>query len=343
MFDTIKLYPWWRTTISDIEDILSTLKVGKALTLCHSAGNRPIRYAVYGDKPDFSRHANYSSACGARDIRHFANRAGKPPVVMLIGAVHGQELEGVAALYNLILLLETGVDGMGNHPDFYTKVADCNMRLIIIPILNIDGRVRCRPDSMLDMTDKELRYWGQGTWRDGSLCGWPECKSYHPILERAGFLGAYFNDDGVNLMHDSFFSPYAAETATLLRLAEDEAPDIIIQLHGGSNSTNILLRTDYVSLEANEQLTELAERCAALTRLAGLPTAIDKVKSGKPAPSFNLASALHHSCGALSAVYESNEGLKSANAFAAEDILKLHYLLFESVFSYSIELRSRKY
>ena len=40
-----------------------------------------------------------------------------------------------------------------------------------------------------------------------------------------GILGAYFNDDGVNPMHDDFFLPMASETEAILRLAREEARD----------------------------------------------------------------------------------------------------------------------
>ena len=336
MLDTKSVYPWWRTSEKDIAQCLDSLRTGQTKILCRSAGGREICYAVYGDKPDFGRRANYSSACGAHDTRFYADKSKKPPVVMLIGAVHGQELEGTAALLNLISLLETGKDLRGCENSLARKVSDSKMRLIIIPVLNADGRARCEPDSMLEMTPDELRYWGQGTWKDGSLCGWPDCKAVHPIKSSAGFLGAYYNDDGVNLMHDNFFNPMAEETSALLKLADDEAPDIIVQLHGGSNSTNELLQTSYVPQYIKEGIHALAERCAGLAEAAGLPSSVRQVSAPEnfPPPSFNLASALHHVCGGISAVYESNEGLVARNAFGAEDILEQHYLLFHAIFDY---------
>ncbi|MBQ3179036.1 MAG: hypothetical protein IJB52_14535, partial [Clostridia bacterium] len=51
-----------------------------------------------------------------------------------------------------------------------------------------------------------------------------------------------------------------------------------------------------------------------------------------PPPSFNLTSALHHVCGAISSTYESNEGLLDKNRFTAEEILLHHYCLFEAMF-----------
>jgi hypothetical protein len=44
------------------------------------------------------------------------------------------------------------------------------------------------------MKGSELRFWGQGTWKDGTLCGWPDCKSIHPIANHSNHLGGYYNE-----------------------------------------------------------------------------------------------------------------------------------------------------
>ena len=76
---------------------------------------------------------------------------------------------------------------------------------------NPDGRSRVTPEAMVGRTGKDLRYWGQGTWAGGSLCGWSECKQVHPI-QNVGFLGGYFTDDHINIMHDNFFHLMARES-----------------------------------------------------------------------------------------------------------------------------------
>jgi len=156
----------------------------------------------------------------------------------------------------------------------------------------------------------------------------------HPIKEAAGFLGAYYNDDGVNLMHDNFFSPMAEETKALLKLCDEEAPECVIGLHGGSNTTNELLQPNYVSRGAKEGVLRLATDIAARQSERGLKTHVRPIQE-EPAlpPSFNLTSALHHVSGAVSSTYESNEGLAEKNAFTAEEILLHHYCLFESLFA----------
>jgi len=335
MTETKKKYPFWVAEPKDIQETLKHLKKGTVHCLGLSGGNRPIDYVCYGEKEDYGRKANYSSACGAKNPKYYADRTGKRPTILIIGGTHGQETEGTMAIMNLISLLETGVDLRGKPVSEVTEaLAESNPRLILIPVYNMDGRCRCVPDSMLEETPESLRYHGQGTWKDGSLCGWPDCKAVHPILESAGFLGAYYNDDGVNLMHDNFFAPMAKETEGLLRLCDEEAPECVIGLHGGSNCINLLLQPAYVPLETKEAVLRLSRDVAMRQEEKGLLSCIKPVNESipSPPPSFNLTSAIHHVCGAVSSTYESNEGLLAKGAFGAEDILQHHYCLFVSLF-----------
>ena len=336
MTDTYKKYPFWRTGYEDAEKLMASAKRGERHTLCTSAGGHEIHYLTYGEKIDYKRTANFSSACGAKDPKYYADREGKPQTIFLFGATHGQETEGVCGLLNLISLLETGRDLGGLEvPSLTEAFNNSGARLIILPIYNVDGRIRCVPDSMIEEPPDSLRYHGQGTWKDGTLCGWPQCKTVHPIKNAVDFLGAYYNDDGVNLMHDNFFAPMAQETRALLALADEEQPNLCIGLHGGSNSTSELLQPSYVPDYLREGVHMLAVRHANLAAAHGLKTHVRPVPTkieSFPPPSFNLTSALSHVCGAVSATFESNEGLADNNAFTALQILQHHYCLFEACF-----------
>lgn len=123
---------------------------------------------------------------------------------------------------------------------------------------------------MLGGLQDDLSYWGMGTHKDGTLYRWPQCKFVHPMRGDVGFLGGYYNDDGINLMHDNFFHPMARETQALLDLAEEEKPAIALHLHGGTNSIADLLQTAYVPRESGEAIRRLALRCDAAARQEGL-------------------------------------------------------------------------
>ena len=89
--------------------------------------------------------------------------------------------------------------------------------------------------------------YGQGTHRDGSPWGWPGAKALHPMKGDVGILGAYFDDDGVNLMHDDFFLPASRATEAILRLARREAPDVAVSLRSHENPP-VVLQTAFVPL-----------------------------------------------------------------------------------------------
>lgn len=336
MRETYKKYPFWRSCLHDVEETLDSAKRGSVHMLCESAGGQRIRYITYGEKVDYERYANYSSACACFQPERYAQRNGKRPTILLFGGTHGQETEGIVGLLNLISILENGHDLRGIKMPLITELYQKYLpRLILIPVYNVDGRRRCEVDSMLDEPYETLRYYGQGTWKDGSLCGWPDCKKTHPIKEYVDFLGAYFNDNGVNLFQDNFMSPMAEETKALMKLCDSEAPDCVIGLHGGGCTTNVLLQPDYVPQYIREAVYRLAQDVAWRQQKRGLPYQIEEIKGIEdyPPPPFNLTNAIHHVCGAVSSTYESNEGLISENKFTAEEILIHHYCLFESVLS----------
>ncbi len=332
---------FWKTDTGTVTRLAESIQHGHAETLCFSPGGRPVTAFYYGERQDLQSRANYSSACGAHDRNCYAQIQGKKPVIILLGAVHGGETEGTAALINLISLLETGMDLKGEMHVELAKLAE-EVRLVIVPVCNPDGRDRVRPSSMIGCTNRELRYWMQGTWKNGSLCGWPECKKQHPIKGYVDFLGGYYNDDGINLMHDNFFHPMAAETQAIMDLCDREHADWILQLHGGSNAVNDLLQTNYATLECQRAIRVLSERCndAAVKfdlhfNIRDLP----QKEQGNTPPSFNLASALHHVCGGVSAVFESNQCIidDPGPHLTHEQIYISHLILMEQCFHLALK------
>lgn len=195
-------------------------------------------------------------------------------------------------------------------------------------------------DTLIGVSSEKCVFYMQGTWKDGTLCGWPDCKAVHPIKEASDFLGSYFNDDGVNLMHDNFFAPMARETGALLGLAEEEAADFCVTLHAGGNYGSHLPPVYYLS-QVMQKKQAFSQQLGQAYERRHLPyTALDQiaVDSGAfPPPSFNLMSALHHVCGGISVTFESNVGLDAPGVqLTADEILDSHMVLFEQMMRFCL-------
>ena len=336
---------FWKTSNEDISRLYDTAVKAEKSVIAVSPGGRPVLALAYGSSNENEpKKANWSSALGSMDPKCYSDPDTKTPTLVLIGTEHGQETEGTAALANLISLLETGVDLAGNTNDALLSLCE-NARIVIVPIANPDGRARVVPDAIIGLKQYDLRYWGQGTWKDGSLCGWPECKKIHPILNEVDFLGGYYNDDGVNLMHDDFFSPKAEETKALLELCDAERADIVIHLHGGGDSKGNLMQTSYMSDPAKAIVEKLAKACYEQGKNEGLEFVGDHAYSLDDGPvpgAFNLASAVHHKCGAVSFVYEGNECIidEPGPKLTHGQVTRMHMIVFEEALKI---LKNREY
>jgi hypothetical protein len=113
---------YWKNSLEHIRETMSQIKRGKAEVLTRSAGGREIYAVFYGEKQHFGRRANFNSACGAHDVSAYAKKNKETkPVIVIVGGVHGGELEGVAAVLNWIHMLETGADYGGNAIEPLTR------------------------------------------------------------------------------------------------------------------------------------------------------------------------------------------------------------------------------
>jgi hypothetical protein len=341
-FPQAEIPSFWKGRVEEIEAAVAAVKRGKVETIARSPGGRPVYLVAYGPKSDFHGQANYGSAVAAGDPGYYARKPdGSPPVVFIVGPVHGQEVEGMVGLVNLLQTAETGKDLRGKEwPRLRANFDRC--RVLIVPVGNPDGRARCPYDSFVGIPVDEMARIGQGTRKDGTLYGWPGVKQRHPMKGDVGLLGAYFNDNGVNLMHDEFFAPMAEETKALLRVARDEAPDYVLVLHS-HGSQPVILATAYVPRYCKETQAQFAARVEEHWRQGGLPAgkapapAEDGVKY--PPPSFNLTSALHHVCGGVAMLFECPHGLKEAKYVQVthDQILDLQMTLYEELLAFAVE------
>ena len=340
---------YWKTRLDEVEQALELVKRGVVTQPYTSAGGRPIYMVEYGKSNLPPRTANCSSALGARGkIECYADKRGSDyiPTIFLCGCVHGGEFEGTVAMLNLIKLIETGTDYAGNKNDELVELSK-KVHLILVPMVNPDGRSHIPFDSFVGKTFYDLRYYNQGTWKDGSLAGWPECKMVHPIKDAVDYLGGYFNDDGVNMMHEDFIGgKLSTGTQLVFDICREHAPDFSILLHGGSNSNFHILPPDYVSHKAKLE-------CDAVSRAIEIRYKDEKIKysyipvreneKNDSPPSFNLISAMHHCCSEPAITFESNQGLIEGDGegFTYEEIYRAHIILFEETIKETLK-RYRK-
>lgn len=334
---------FWKSQLTDVDAAVKQVKKGAVSTLTRSAGKRDIPLVAYGTRPDRKSQANYNSACGGIDPASYARKDGtQAPVVLLLGPVHGGELEGIVGLVNLLQVAETGRDCRGQAwKELAENLARC--RVLIVPTGNPDGRARCPFDSWVGQELSTCERVEMGVKPDGQSYHWPAVKRLHPM--RPGsyrVLGTYFNDHGVNLMHDDWFEPMARETRAILQLARDEAPDWIVSLHSHASNPSVE-PTAYVPHTIQATIKQFADGLYQRYAAAGLPhrKAAPEPRvdgAGFPPPSFNLCSALHHSCGGVAFVYECCVGVRTAPypAVTHENILDLQLLLYDELFRYAL-------
>ena len=337
LISRVPIPPWWTSREDRIRAALKReVKRGELRTLSRSPGRRPVYVVAYGrPEPRLRGTANYNSAVAAGEPdAYFRRGERKRPVLVILAGVHGQEVEGMVAALSAIRVMETGRDVSGTvQPALRRKLA--RLRLIVIPVANPDGRARCPYDGWVGLPTREMTRWGQGTRADGTLYGWPGCKAVHPMRKGAGIFGAYFDDNGVNLMHDEWHAPMSRTTAALLKLVSEEGPDMLLNLHT-HGSPPCILQPAYVPMTAKQEVLAFARSCYARMDAEKIPhgrtpPARPDGPTGTAPPSLNLTSMSHHAGAALAVTFEGSHGFKDARVrYDYPTILKLHHVLFEA-------------
>ena len=341
---------FFKSKLSDIQNEIDLVKTGKVKTIAISPGGLPVYAVFYGEKENFKPQANYNSAVAAQNPAFYAQKdSTTKPVVFFVGPVHGQEVEGMMGLVNLIHIAETGMDYRGKDwTSLQNKILQC--RTIIIPCGNPDGRKRCPYDSFLGLPTKIMTKYGQGTHKDGTSWGWPQAKSVHPMKGDVGILGAYFNDEGINVMQDEYFNPMARETEAILEMARTEAPDITVSLHSHENRP-VILQPAFVPMFIKERVYDLARSLNQRLKKADLaywpddwfwtPKADDE--KFPPKTTFNLIGALYHISGTTSFTFECSHGCISDNKpepfVTYNDILDIQLILYDEIFNTALNKR----
>jgi hypothetical protein len=332
---------WWRSREPEIAGIIHDCRLGPIQQFATSPGRRPVHAVFYGSPEYHLRgHANFNSAIAAGSERHYWRRQERQrPVLMIVAGMHGHETEGMVAATSLLRIAEQGIDLLNKpQPTLQEKLA--RLRLVVVPLLNPDGRARVPYDGLVGIPTHEMHRVGQGTRPDGSAHGWPACKAVHPMREEfVGSLGGYFDDAGVNYAHDEFFCPMSPVTTALMRLVVEEAPDILLNLHSHECHPAVL-PLHSVPLTTCRLLSDFTRSLYARYSTANIPhqsQSVDTTKTGGIGH-FNVTSAFFHAGAALPVTFESPhctiDPYWSPLPGGYMQILELHHLLFETAADY---------
>lgn len=134
---------FWKSTLKEVSDFLEqNVKKGKVKVIGTSAGGRPIQAVFYGKPREGRGTSTFSGSLGFGNVRAYRGADHDKIVYLGMSAVHGGEFEGIVGTVNLISVLETGKDLRGKEWPEITAMAAKLHRLILIPIMNPDGRDR---------------------------------------------------------------------------------------------------------------------------------------------------------------------------------------------------------
>ena len=331
---------FYRSRLEDVEAVIHSVKKGKVHLEALSPGGRPVYSVSYGEIDPYVRTANFISAALSDRPEAFARRrAGAKPVLMVIAGEHGQELETLVGVLNFIQILESGKDFRGRAwPEIVEKAA--GYRLVIIPCVNPDGRARVPKNSFVGLPADTMTYYGQGTRKDGTMYRWPQVKEFHPMVSDIGFLGGYFNDQGVNIHDDDVFSPMAEETRTIFRLARVEAPDCIVNVHSHEQRGEFLISTA-IPPAMRKRNWEIAQRYLEVMKKEGVPPCDFSRPLSEPQGEWvmDVSDALYHATGALSMIFEGPHGCSDLPVWVIdhEGILDTHLIMYRELLRIGLE------
>jgi hypothetical protein len=345
---------FWVTSVDEVSGFLDRqIRKGEARTFGKTAGGRAMRAVFYGSPRREKGTTTYSGSLGYRDVRAWLGPDHGKKVYLAMAAVHGGEMEGIAGIVNLLAVLETGRDLRGRAWPEITAAAAKIDRIVLIPIVNLDGRARV-PYRMLrhwgdDYTVPE--YFNTGAHLDGKLLGWPGVKQFIPLdFSKTQFPGGYPNDAGVNLQHDDFFGASQPETRALFDLTARERPDLLLNLHTGATFPQIL--KEFIEPGLMPAWEEYYRRVKSGLTKANLRQTADIARETDSSRVwqgvYNLSTALNLHSGALAVLIESPSHASSSArrdgklvVFTPDDLVTAQLICHQESMGFLVETGGR--
>ncbi len=352
---------FWLTTVDHVSDFLTqNIHKGKVEVLGHSAGGRPIYAVMYGQPRQGNGTTTFSGSLGFGKVQAYRGPDHDKTVYLAMASVHGGEFEGIVGIINLLSVLETGKDIRGKDwPEIHSAMTKLN-RIILIPIMNPDGRARIplrmeRFRGTSKNANAVHEYFNTGGNKDGTNIGWPQVKEYIPLdFSSVGFPGGYPNDAGVNIQHDDFLGTLQPETQALFDLVAREKPDLTLNMHTGAPGFDYYIRLHRPVMEAVlvPVFDSLYKYVHSKLALEGLQGTMDPATETDPLnilkDKYNLDAALNLHCGSLSLLIEA-----PSHSFAGTDrsgepaiqtpemILDAELVVFQETMKFLVETGGR--
>lgn len=314
---------------------LETLKKADVREITRSYGNRPLHAVTYGKFEPIDRKANLSSAFAAGDTESFYGTGREKQSILIHAAMHAAEMESIAGVMNLISVMENGCDLDGiEWPELY----ECGqkLRVVIVPVVNPDGRARIDSDDPTIWNSKESDRYRHGTGADGKSIGWPACKTPHPRDPKSDtYLGGYFNDAGVNPLHGIFLDrDICPEIHAIADLASEETPDCVLDLHSCGAGPFFILGTQFINDIMRQRQNYIDGVWRTMMRAKNLPapnwTTISKDGA------FVIDQYICHQTGSLPLLFEGGTGErykdKGKGGSIHRQIIETYLVLFHALF-----------
>jgi len=332
---------FYANTLAAVREALGRVRKAQVWEFGRSGGDRPLHAVAYGEKEALTRTANFSAAMAGNNPKAFFGEGRQKQVLMVMAAIHGGEMEGIAGMLNLIHLMETGSDLRGREWPALLELMQ-RLRLIIIPCANPDGREHVPTDDPQSHSPEQLEVLYQGTWSSGEAIGWIPSKSFNPLpLDRVGLLGGYFNDNGVNLLHGAFLPrEVAPESHALLALALEETPDMVLDLHSCGAGPFCIVGGHLIPEWANARTHYFDAVVRSLLRERGLGAKPWTVPGLSPeAP--DLDDLFYGICGAIPMVFEGPHGMDPGNHWSYDQIVDMYLTVVEALGQVGVHERFR--
>jgi len=337
--------PWWLTRPDEIRAFLESLKGVQVEEIGRTAGGRPIVAAAWGERemlPGRTSTSLASAIAGGDPSAFYGKGDRKRQVILFAGGAHGTEFDGTVAALHYLNILVTGKDLLGrDHP----KVAEEGRkhRFIVIPLLNVDGRVRALDHvTWINCNAEYFSMVTQGLKKDGTLLEWPTSKLTYPLaVQDFKVLGTYFNDAGVNLVYDTpFGGDCQPETTALLRYCRREMPDLVILSHS-DNGSLVQEPSSYIPAHYRQRSDQIGAvvgmRCA---REGFAKTRIPQSPHSYAGEQYYQSDGVYHASGALPIVVEFPCGWQSVPP-THRDILDIGLAVLDEISIFGNRYRFR--